>query len=94
MREEGDGYVEDELAVRETGTVEADNLLRGETALHQQELARDFAVVGRVQNDARLQCVLLRRALFLPQLGGVVILIGAAGKLAGEDDVGIVGVLK
>lgn len=62
--------------------------------MHQQELARDFAVVGRVQNDARLQRVLLRRTLFLSQFGGVVILIGTAGELAGEDDIGIVGVLE
>lgn len=92
MGEEGEGYVEDELAVREAGPVEAENLLRGETALNQQKLACDFAVVGRVQNDARLQGVLFRHALFLTQLGGVVILIGATRKLAGEDDVGVVGV--
>ena len=92
--EERGKYVEDEFAVRETGTVKAENLLRGETALHQQELARDFAVVGRVQNDARLQRVLLRRTLFLSQFGGVVILIGTAGELTGEDDIGIVGVLE
>ena len=92
MGEGGEGYVENELAVRQTGTMEADNLLRGETALHQQELARDFAVVRRVQNDARLQRVLLRHALLLAQFGGVVILIGAAWQLAGEDDVGVVGV--